>query len=64
MDLGDAMARLVKSSVTLLISVVLFGWLLYDFLPTTSAPIWAKVLLLAVIPIADLIAMIKLWQQS
>ena len=44
----------------MLVSVILFGRLLYDFLPTTSAPIWAKAVLLTVIPISELIILVKL----
>lgn len=57
---GDPVARLFEGLLTLLVSVILFGRLLYDFLPTTSAPIWAKAVLLTVIPISELIILVKL----
>jgi hypothetical protein len=64
MNTSEAMNHLVKSAVLLIVSGAILGWMLYDYLPTTSAPQWMKALMVAVIPVADVSALATLWKTS
>jgi len=61
MGSGDKLAGFVKGVMMCIVSAILVGWLVFDFIPSSSAPDWAKALISITLLIGDVVVWVALF---